>query len=192
MVTGGRIVEEDTMAVTVPKEKILDEVEAKAFNYEKEYRYCSQCTLLALQELFGLESEDAFKAASGFPGGIGRMGSVCGGLIGGVMAIGLLFGRSLEDAKIADPEARLQRGQEIEFRQMQLIKKLFDRFEEEYGSVFCDDIEREVFGRSFDKWDPEERMEKDRMGGHTDKCPMVVGKAVRWAAEVILEEQEKG
>ena len=180
------------MADRMSREKILDEAERMGNEYEKEYRYCSQCTLLALQELFGLESKDAFKAASGFPGGIGRMGSVCGGLTGAVMAIGLLFGRSLQDAKIADPEARLQRGQEIELRQMQLIKKLFDRFEREYGSVFCDDIERKIFGRSFDKWNPEERMEKDRMGGHTAKCPMVVGRAVRWAAEVILEEQGKG
>ena len=26
-------------------------------------------------------------------------------------------------------------------------------------------------------------------GGHSEKCPMVVGKAARWAAEIILAEE---
>ncbi|MBE0556759.1 MAG: hypothetical protein IH628_05950, partial [Proteobacteria bacterium] len=48
-----------------------------------------------------------------------------------------------------------------------------------------------LFGRYFDKKNPEDRKEKNRLGGHTEKCPMVVGKAARWATELILEEQGK-
>ena len=36
-----------------------------------------------------------------------------------------------------------------------------------------------------------DREEMDEMGGHDHLCPPVVGKAARWAAEIIMEEQEK-
>jgi C_GCAxxG_C_C family probable redox protein len=137
------------------KGKLLAEIEERAFTYSQEYKACSQCTLLAIQEVFGLTNDDVLKAATGFAGGIGRTGSVCGALSGGVMALGLLYGRDGET------------------------------------SIICDDIEVKLFGRSFDKWNPEERKEKARLGGYEGKCPTVVGKATRWAAELILEEQEK-
>ena len=43
----------------------------KAFECEKNCYGCSQCVLLAVQDVFGLESEEIFKAATGFAGGIG-------------------------------------------------------------------------------------------------------------------------
>ena len=119
------------------------------------------------------------------------MGSVCGALSGGVMALGLLYGRDEETMKHPDEAVRSQRWEEIEGKLCILIKKLRSKFEEEYGTIICDDIEVKLFGRSFDKWNPEDRKEKDRMGGHDDKCPSVVGNGARWAAELILEEQGK-
>jgi hypothetical protein len=44
-----------------PREKVLAEVQKKAFEYERNYYGCSQCVLLAIQEAFGLESEETFK-----------------------------------------------------------------------------------------------------------------------------------
>jgi len=173
------------------EKKLLQDVEQRAYKYEQEYRDCSQCSFLALQEVFNLPGDDALKAATGFAGGIGRTGSVCGAFIGGVMALGLLYGRDRETMKHPNEEVRFHRREEIESRLGTLIKKLRARFEGEYGSIICDDIETKVFGRSFDKWNPEDRKEKDRMGGHDDKCPSVVGKGARWAAELILEEQGK-
>jgi hypothetical protein len=46
-----------------------------------------------------------------------------------------------------------------------------------------------IFGRSFDSLKKEDRDEKDRLGGHQDKCPVVVGKAARWVGELIVKEQ---
>ena len=86
-------------------------------------------------------------------------------------------------------QVRAQRREEIELRLGTLIKKLRAKFDEEYGSIICNDIETRLFGRSFDKWNPEDRKEKERLGGHDDKCPKVVGKATRWVAQLILEEQ---
>lgn len=180
------------MTRTMEKEKILLEAERRAYRYEQEYRDCAQCTLLAIQELFGLESEEALKAATGFAGGIGRSSSLCGAFTGGVMALGLKYGRDLRTMRHPDPETRLHLFREIEDRLDRLIQRLSERFVETYGSTVCKEIETKLFGRSFDKWNPEERKEKDRLGGHEDKCPSVVGNGTRWVAELILEEEAKG
>ena len=173
------------------REQMLKEVEQKGFKYEQDYWDCAQCTLLAIQEVFGLNADDAVKAATGFAGGIGRRGSVCGAVAGGVMAMGLFFGRDLPTMKHPDPELRHKLREGIESRLVPLIDTFCNKFEAEYGSILCNEIEHKLFGRYFDKKNPEDRKEKNRLGGHTEKCPMVVGKAARWATELILEEQGK-
>jgi hypothetical protein len=47
------------------KEQLLKQVEQKAYKYEQDCWDCSQCTLLAIQEAFGLNADDAVKAATG-------------------------------------------------------------------------------------------------------------------------------
>ena len=173
------------------EQELLEEAETTSRKYAKEYHSCSQCTLLTIQEMFGLPGDDVLKAATGFAGGIGRTGSVCGAVLGGVMALGLFYGRDRETMKHPDPGVRAQRRDEIELRIGTLIKKLRAKFEEEYGSIICNDIETKIFGRSFDKWNAADRKEKERLGGHDDKCPKVVGKATRWVVELILEERSK-
>jgi C_GCAxxG_C_C family probable redox protein len=173
------------------KEQMLKQVEEKAYKYEQDYHDCSQCILLSIQEVFGLEVGDSLKAATGFAGGIGRNGSVCGALVGGVMALGLFFGRDLPTMKHPDSELRNKMRENIELKLGCIIDQLFQKFNAEYGSILCSEIEFKIFGRYFDKKKPEDRKEKNRMGGHVDKCPMVVGKAARWVTELILEEQGK-
>jgi len=63
------------------------------------------------------------KLASGFTGGIGRSGSVCGALTGGVMALGLAFGRTNPGA----PRPKL----------LPATRELIDWFEQAYGSCCC-------------------------------------------------------
>ena len=101
------------------------------------------------------------------------------------MAFGLLYGRSreemLEGARRGNPKS----GERLAV----LTRKLEEKFKAEYGSFLCDEIEKKIFGRSFEKWNPADRERKEEMGGHKDQCPSVVGKACRWAAEWILDEQ---
>jgi len=141
--------------------------------------------LLVIEELFDLKSDDALKTATAFGGGIGRMGSACGALIGGAMALSLLYGRTYEDMQKGYRSSKEKTEEKLPL----LTKKLGGKFEKEYNSLLCNDIEKKIFGRSFDKWDPTEREKKEEMGGHKDKCPSVVGKASRWVAELIVDEQ---
>ena len=105
------------------------------------------------------------------------------------MLLGLLFGRDRETMTYPDESIRTERREKITNRLQELILRFRERFTQEYGSTKCNDIEMKIFGRSFESMNKEERDEKDRLGGHEDKCPIVLGKAARWAAELIMEEQ---
>jgi len=173
------------------RDQLLSEVERRGCENEREFRNCCQSTLLALQEVLDLPiNDDLLKAGTGFSGGIGRTGSVCGAFIGGVMALGFLFGRDRETMTHPDEGIRSERREEITNRLGDLILRFRERFMEDYGSTICNDIEMKIFGRSFDSLKKEERDEKDRLGGHQDKCPVVVGKTARWVGELIMKEQE--
>jgi C_GCAxxG_C_C family probable redox protein len=63
---------------------------AKGFN-------CSQVVLSAYVEQFGLDGATAMKIASGFGGGMGRMGETCGAVTGAFMVLGLKFGGATPD-----------------------------------------------------------------------------------------------
>jgi C_GCAxxG_C_C family probable redox protein len=82
--------------------------------------------LLAVCQEFEIESEVIPQIASGFGGGIGNTGAVCGAVVGGVMAIGLKMerGDTMEDwLRIA--------GAAQEFRR---------RFEAEMGTINCREL----------------------------------------------------
>jgi len=180
---------EKIMWQKLTKDEILQEVYRRGYKYGREYRVCSQCTLLTVLEVFGIQADELVKAVTGFAGGIGRTGETCGAYCAGVMALGLFYGRDIQTMKHPKPEDGPIPGHEIEKGLGRLIKNLRARFIEEYGSVLCNDIEKKVIGRSFDKWDPKDRIEKDRLGGHTTKCPMVIGKATQWISELIVDEE---
>ncbi len=72
----------------------------------------------------------------------------------------------------------------------QIIKELHDRFIEEYGSVICSDIQKKLFGRSFNILNKDDKILFEKMGAHKDKCPIVVAKAAAWMVEIILKHPE--
>ena len=56
--------------------------------------YCSEAIVKTINDTFGLGYPDrVVRMASGFPIGIGGAGCACGAVTGGVMAIGMVFGR---------------------------------------------------------------------------------------------------
>jgi hypothetical protein len=96
------------------------------------------------------------------------------------MAISQRYGR--ERNKFDDVER-------IRFRCYEISRKLLERFESEYGSSRCADIQTQLMGRSFDLLDPVDWEEFVKAGGHDTHCPGVVGNAVKWTIEVLLGEE---
>ena len=152
------------------------------FQYEHQYGNCAQCTLAALLDFFNLKEDTLFKAATGLSGGTAGMGNGnCGAYSGGVLFLGLLYGR--------ERQAFAERGKTQ--RVGDLARKLHERFMAEYGGVRCHDIQHVVFGRTFNFQNPEEYQAFEAAGGHEDKCPHVVGLAARWTAEIVAAMKEK-
>jgi hypothetical protein len=67
-------------------------------------------------------------------------------------------------------------------------QKLLERFEREFGSGICGEIQKRLMGGSFNLLHPEEREMFLKAGAEEAHCPDVVGKASCWAVEIILDE----
>jgi C_GCAxxG_C_C family probable redox protein len=80
---------------------------------------------LSFKEYLGIDNPLIPRIATGFGGGFGLKGSLCGVLIGSIMAIGLKSGRN----DIKDRQALLTVNAKVQ--------KLLDRFETEFGSKDC-------------------------------------------------------
>jgi len=161
----------------------LNEAESKGYEFEKNYHGCAQCVLGPLMEIFDMKDDTAFRAATGLAGGVGlSIEGSCGALTGGVLAMGLWYGREL--SRIDDPEG-------LRFISYRLANQLHERFVQEYGSSICKKIHKKVLGKSYYLNEPDQWDAFLAAGGHASKCPGVVGKGARWAAEIIMEEEEK-
>jgi C_GCAxxG_C_C family probable redox protein len=90
---------------------------------------CAQSVLLTLYEYIEPEGKNELipKIASGFGGGIGRCGSVCGALTGSIMAVGIKHGSN-------------DTGVEKRAKVYANAKTLYKQFEKHHNTVFCRDL----------------------------------------------------
>lgn len=86
---------------------------------------CAQAVLYAYAPDLGLDAETALKLATGLGGGIGRYGETCGAVTGGVLALGLKFGRGERADRSAAELAHQKTGE------------LMVAFEKVYGTCSC-------------------------------------------------------
>lgn len=165
------------------KDKIIKKAFELGKKYESLYRGCAQCTVGALQDAFDIKDDSVFKASTGLAAGTGLIGSSgCGGYSGGALFISQFLGRQRDNFFTESSSAS---------GIFQIIKELYDKFINEYGSIICWDIQKKLFGRSFILLNPKDKELFEKMGGHSDKCPIVVGKAAAWTAEIIFNHPEK-
>lgn len=108
---------EDSPAVIAAREK------AEGY-YRSGQFLCSEAVFLVANEYLGHPVPDEMvKLASGFPVGMGKAGCTCGALAGGVMALGLRYGRTQPAA--AEPGM------------FEVAKELHDRFLARRKSTCC-------------------------------------------------------
>lgn len=111
-------------------DELADLAGQRAENFFREHGLsCSEAALLVVNLGFagGLTTEQVLCLASGFGGGIGGSGCVCGALSGGVLALGLFLG----------PVSRSGLG-EKKFRA--LVARFHDSFRDKEGQVCCRDL----------------------------------------------------
>jgi C_GCAxxG_C_C family probable redox protein len=124
---------------------------------------CSQAVLAACGKESGLPREILLKAASGFGGGMARMGGTCGAVTGALMALGLAFGNT----EASDAEAKE--------KTYARAREFMEIFKEKQGSLIC----RDLLG--FELKTPEGRLAAKESGRLETFCPVLV----RSAAEIL-------
>jgi C_GCAxxG_C_C family probable redox protein len=117
---------------------------------------CAQATSLAVNEAFGLGIEDIPRILQPFGGGVARADGMCGAVTGGVIAIGMLFGREGEGSE----EAR--------DRCYELTQRYIGEFLRRRGCVRCTDL------LGYDLSDPEGRAAATEDGAPARVCPGLV------------------
>lgn len=141
----------------------------KAVNLFEQGFNCSQAVLCAFADLFDLDEKTALKLASGFGGGMGQMGSVCGALSGAFMVIGLKYGS-------VDPSDKTAK-----YENYRKIKDLGEAFKKRTDSIYCHDL------LGFDLGTPAGKLAAKQPGAF-DECP----KFVRIAAELVEDFLAQG
>ena len=157
------------------KQQILDRVQLRAEEYNLIARNCARSTALAVMEEFGLGNMGVVKALSPFPG-FGGTGWICGGVTGGLIALGLYFGS--EDMQDYEAVGRTIRA----------AREFMPRFEGQAGAVVCPKLhENIVFGRYMDPAASPENMEAFAQEKGFEKCGVFPGTGARIAAEIIID-----
>jgi C_GCAxxG_C_C family probable redox protein len=146
--------------------------ESAAENMRSGYN-CAQAVVKAFSVEAGFSSlEDALLIASGFGGGIGRTGHICGALSGAVMVLSKMRGYQ----EPADSAGRA--------RTYSLVKQLMDGFRAEHGAILC----RDLLG--FDFQDEAAVRQAQENGAFQKQCPVYVQSASR-ILERLLASAEK-
>jgi len=133
---------------------------------------CCESALIRIDQVRPLPGfgTTVMKMASGFGGGVGGWGSVCGAVSGAVMALGLLYGTEGDESQdvYTDKRGALR----------EMSQEFFKAFEAEYGSVNCVDL------LGVDRRTEEGKRRYDELSAqgafHCDEY-------VDWAVEKVLE-----
>ena len=141
----------------------------KALELFIEGQFCSQAVLSAFCEDIGITPEMALKMASGFGGGMGRMGEVCGAVTGAFLALGLHDWQ----ASSASPEDK----NKVTAR----VRDFTTRFKQKYGSIVC----RDLLG--CDLGQPEGYQEAMDKGAFVSVCRPVVEDAAKILEDMLNE-----
>ena len=122
---------------------------------------------MVAQEKLGKKNDDLIKALDPFGGGLGGHGEVCGAVIGGLAAIGLLFGRD----KV---------GEEADMKMWKYSREFLKRFGKEIagGSILCHDIVQV-------NWLDPAQVKEYGQGEKFFKCKTLTGKTAGLIGELI-------
>ena len=155
------------------KEAAQKELLERGYLYDRDFGCCGQGTLLALQEILGFEDELLFRSATYLAGGLGRTQQTCGALLGGVLMLGVIFGRS---------EPTLARTHLEEDREGAVVE-LVRWFEEKYGSCSC----REITGFDFSN---KEDFAKFFISKEHDDCFRRNGEVAAEVIEILYKKEK--
>jgi len=123
---------------------------------------------LSFKEYLGIQDSVIPKLATGFGGGIGRKGSLCGAFTGSIMAIGMKMGRT-------DPNDR-----KAVAKVYGKCQEFWNQFEREFGSNICYNI----IGLHLEN---EQERQRWLTSGGKEKCANIVEKTAQMLCDSLAE-----
>ncbi|MCW8929766.1 MAG: C-GCAxxG-C-C family protein [Gammaproteobacteria bacterium] len=121
---------------------------------------CSQSVIAQYADKYQLDLATACKLATGFGGGMGRMGNTCGALTGAYLVLGLEYGSESATEKHKKDQT------------YEKIQNFTQQFEQRNGSCNC----RDLLGCDIST--PEGYLQAKEQGFTRSKCPGFVKNAV--------------
>lgn len=123
--------------------------------------FCSESIVKTIKDEFNLPvPDDVISMASGFPVGMGGAGCTCGAIVGGIMALGLFFGRMKpKDEKVN--------------KTMELAKELHDIFQNRHKCLCC-----RILTKGMELGSPT----------HMEQCISFTGEVAEETAKIIIRE----
>lgn len=143
------------------KEQRVSEIREIAEGYfERGEFFCSEAVVKTINDVLGKPfSDEVTKLASGFPIGIGKAGCLCGAVSGGVMALGMAYGRC--------------HGEPMHEDMFKHSADLHDRIKELYKSTCC-----RVMVRNFEFQSPERK----------SHCVKITGEVAAYISGKLIDD----
>ncbi|MBN1767864.1 MAG: C_GCAxxG_C_C family protein [Prolixibacteraceae bacterium] len=129
---------------------------------------CSQSVLAAFAPNLGLSVDDSLKVACAFGAGMGRTQQTCGAVTGALMALGLKYGKGIND------------NNEKKEQTFAMTKILIDKFAQIHGSVNCREL---LDGLNMNISDELECIQKEKM--FETRCPNYVATAAQLVEQLF-------
>lgn len=152
--------------MNIKKEISITKVQQDAENNFRGGYFCCEALMASIRDNFELDvPKEVIAMASGMAVGAGRSGCMCGALNGGVMALGMFFGRTEQNGP-QDPKV---------VKCMALTNELHDWFKQANGknAVCC-----RILTREFDLG----------KGEHKEQCIRFTGMCAAKVAELVVRE----
>ena len=145
----------------IKTKEIIEKVRKTAEGYfSRGEFFCSESVVYTINQLLGSPlPHEITKLASGFPVGLGKSGCLCGAVSGGVIALGIAYGR--------------QHGEAMNDKMFPIAARLHDQIERHYESTCC-----RVLISNYD-FDSLERKKH---------CFQITGEVAAFVAEELLKD----
>ena len=121
---------------------------------------CAQAVACTYCDLVGLDEKTMFKVIEGFGSGLANMHGTCGAVSGACALAGL----KESSGNLASPDSK--------GKTYKLVKKIVDEFEQQNGSIICQDLKGVKTGKVL------------------RPCPDCIRDAARLAEKVLFEQAE--
>ncbi len=154
--------------MNIKQEVSVKKIIKDAEEYYRGGYFCCEAVMASIHENFELDiPKEVIKMSSGMPGGAGGSGCMCGALNGGILALGLFFGRS-EQSGHDNPTV---------LKCMGLANELHDWFRKTNGknTVCCRALTKEFdLGK----------------GEHMPQCIYFTGLCAGKVSEIVIREMQ--